>query len=598
MASDAPALLFSPGRIGPLALKNRVIMAPMTTRKADAEGFVTEATIAYYRARAEGGVGLITVEMAAPEPAGKHRNFELALHHDRFLPGLTRLAAAIHQAGARASIQIGHGGGHTRLDIAGESPIAPSAIPHSVQEGHTEIIVPEAMSPGRIARTREAFVSAALRAARAGFDAVEIHAAHGYLISQFLAPGENLRRDDYGGVLENRARFALEITTAVKCAVPQLAVIFRMNGDDFFDGGMTPSEAVRVAGWAAEAGADAIHMTGGHYRSQPSAAIMIPPMASEPTPFLAFAAAVRQRVTVPVITVGRFGDPDAAKAALAQGKADFVALGRPLLADPDWVAKASRQEQVRLCLACNTCVDGMRSGRQLHCLVNPAAGRETSYHGREPSRRGQRIAVIGAGPAGLSYASLTAVGNELTLFERRPEIGGAFRFAGHAPLFQGVAASPESLARYTEGLARVCRDRGATIRTGVDVLADPSLLDGFDHVVVATGARYRFRAGALIEGALRRGVLRKRPWRDLAERARLRNWFYYKARRASGEDVAARLRGRDFTIEIIGDALSAGKSEEAIASAFAAAFGPLDGVANKPQKGPVGAVLDGLERAS
>ena len=214
--------LFTPGRIGPLALKNRVIMAPMTTRKADAEGLVTEAGIAYYVARARGGVGLVTVEMAAPEPAGKHRHFELGLHHDRFLPGLTRLVSAIHDAGAKASIQIGHGGGHTRLDIAGETPIAPSAIPHSVQEGHTEIVVPEAMTSARIAQTTRAFAEAAARAARAGFDAVEIHGAHGYLLSQFMAPLENRREDGYGGSLENRARFALEVVRAVKAAVPQL----------------------------------------------------------------------------------------------------------------------------------------------------------------------------------------------------------------------------------------------------------------------------------------------------------------------------------------------------------------------------------------
>jgi 2,4-dienoyl-CoA reductase-like NADH-dependent reductase (Old Yellow Enzyme family) len=268
MISPLPQLL-NPGRIGPLALKNRVIMAPITTRKADAEGFVTDAAIAYYRARAEGGVGLITVEMASPEKAGKHRRFELGIHDDRFLPGLARLVDAIHAAGAQASIQLGHGGGHTRIDIAGETPIAPSAIPHSVQEGHTETVVPEEMTIARIAQTQAAFVAAAQRAMRAGFDAVEIHAAHGYLISQFLAPAENRRTDDYGGSLENRARFALEITAAVKATVPTLAVTFRMNGDDFFDGGLTEAEAVQIARWAAEAGADAIHMTGGHYRSQP-----------------------------------------------------------------------------------------------------------------------------------------------------------------------------------------------------------------------------------------------------------------------------------------------------------------------------------------
>ena len=587
MTRDATVDLFSPGRIGPLALKNRVIMAPMTTRKADADGFVTDAGIAYYEARARGGVGLITVEMASPERAGKHRNFELGLYDDRFLPGLARLVAAIQAAGAKASIQIGHGGGHTRVDITGEAPIAPSAIPHSVQEGHTETIVPEAMTLARIVQTREAFVAAAARAAKAGFDAVEIHAAHGYLISQFLAPLENTRRDAYGGTLENRARFALEITRAVKAAVPRLAVIFRMNGDDFFDGGLTRDEAVQVAAWVADAGADAVHMTGGHYRSQPTAAIMIPPMATANTPFLGFAEAVKRKVAVPVIAVGRFGDPAAAKAAVAQGRADFIALGRPLLADPEWVVRAAAGTAVRRCLACNTCVDGMREGRQLHCLVNPVAGRELAYAGLQPVRRGQRIAVIGAGPAGLTYASLMSTANEVTVFERSHGLGGAFTLAGLAPLFQGVAADPNSLAEYIAGLARACREQGATIRTGTDVIADPHLLDGFDHVVVATGASYAGGLGAVVAGVLRSGLMRRRPFAGLARQERWRNWFYYRARRPTGAAIARRLGGT-VSRELIGDASRASKSEDAIASAFAAAYGRLEVVAIEPSKGTSG----------
>lgn len=570
--------LFGPARIGPVTLKNRVIMAPMTTRKADAEGFVTEAGIAYYRARAQGGVGLVTVEMAAPEPAGKHRNFELGLHDERFLPGLARLASAIHEAGAKAAIQIGHGGGHTRIDIAGATPIAPSAIPHSVQEGHTEVIVPEAMSLARIAQTVRSFAEAAQRAERAGFDAVEIHAAHGYLISQFLNPIENRRDDAYGGQLENRARFTLEVTRAVKAAVPGLAVIVRINGDDFFEGGMTRDEAVTLAAWAAQAGADAIHVTGGHYRSQPTAAIMIPPMATAKTPFLGFAEAVKRKVSIPVVSVGRFGDPAEAARAIAAGKVDFIALGRPLLADPDWVAKAERGEEVRRCIACNTCVDGMREGRQLHCLVNPLAGREAHLPRPVPLSSGRKIAVLGAGPAGLNYASLMAESNAVTVFERRREAGGAFRLAGHAPLFQGVAANQASLNEYLAALQRTCLERRVELRTGIDALADPATLQGFDHVVIATGARYRAGAGGLVAWLLRAGLTRRWPLRALAADPAWRDWFYRRARQATGDAIAARLRGRGLSVEIIGDARVAGKSEAAIASAFIAAFGPLDGI--------------------
>lgn len=567
----APPRLLTPGKIGPLTLKNRVIMPSMTTRQADAEGFVTDSTIAYYKARAEGGVGLITVEMASPEKAGKHRHFELGIYDDRFLPGLRRLVGIIHNAGAKASIQLGHGGGHTRIDITGENPIAPSAVPHTVQEGHTEVVIPEAMTLARIAETRKAYVAAAQRAANAGFDAVEIHAAHGYLISQFLAPAENIRNDDYGGTLRNRARLGLEITSQIKAAVPQLAVIFRMNGDDFFEGGMTSEEAVEVAAWAAEAGADAIHMTGGHYRSQPTAAIMIPPMATPPTPFLRFAEAVKRRVSVPVIAVGRFGNPRSAIAAVDEGRADFIALGRPLLADPEWVVKVESGRQPRLCIACNTCVDGMRTGRQLHCLVNATTGRELDYAGRPLKRNGQRIAVIGAGPAGLTYAALMAETNQVTIFEKNAEVGGAFRVAGLAPRFQGVEANPDTLLAYAQGLRRECEEKGVVVRTSSDALAQPALLNGFDHVVVATGARYRWGLGGLFNRLLVSGSLRRRPLASLASTDMLRKWFYYKLRQPSGVGSSNKLLG-NWSVEVIGDAAVAGKSEDAIKSAYAAAF--------------------------
>ena len=563
--------LFEPGGIGPVALSNRLIMPPMTTRAADAGGFVTEDLLAHYRARAEGGVGLVIVEMASPERAGKHRNFELGIYDDRFLPGLTRLVGTIHAAGAKAAIQLGHGGGHTRVDIAGVTPVAPSAIPHSVQEGHTEVIVPEEMSLARVAEAIEAFAAAARRAARAGFDAVEIHAAHGYLISQFLAPLENRRTDRYGGPLDNRTRFGNEIVHAVKAAVPHLAVIFRMNGDDFFEGGLTPDEAVEVAAQAAEAGADAIHVTGGHYRSQPTAAIMIPPMATAPTPFAGFARRIRERVPVPVVTVGRYGDPRDAARALSDGTADFVALGRPLLADPLWVEKAARGETVRLCIACNTCVDGMRAGERLHCYVNPRTGRELDWADRKLRRRGQRIAVIGAGPAGLTYAAEAAAANEVTVFERETDIGGAFRLAGLAPRFQGVEARPDTLIAFIEGLASRCRELGATIELGTDPVRHPSRLGGFDHVVIATGASYPAGLGRAVGAALRTGLVRRSPLRRIAEWDGVRDWFYYRARSATGEAVKARLPA-GISAETIGDALSPGKGDAAIISGFHAAY--------------------------
>ena len=221
-------------------------MPPMTTRGSDEEGHVTDQTVAYYMARVRGGTGLITVEMASPEKAGRHRRRELGIYR-RPLPSRPDAAGAAKstRGGAKASIQLGHGGGHTRIDICGETPVAPSAIPHPVYETTLETIVPEAMTKERIAQTTAAYAAAAVRAQQAGFDCVEIHAAHGYLISQFHAPFENRRTDEYGGSLENRARFGLDVLRAVKAAVPELGVIYRLSVDDFFDGGLTYDEGRR-----------------------------------------------------------------------------------------------------------------------------------------------------------------------------------------------------------------------------------------------------------------------------------------------------------------------------------------------------------------
>src|SRR5215470_640559 len=527
---QAMNILLTPARIGSVEISNRIVMPPMTTRTADEEGKVTGDTIAYYAARVRGGVGLITCEMASPSRDGRHRRRELGIHDDRFLPGLSQLADEIHRHGAKASIQLGHGGGHTRVDICGETPIAPSAIPHPVYEVTFETIVPQEMSHARIAQTVAAFAAAAVRAKRAGFDCVEIHAAHGYLISQFHAPFENRRGDEYGGSLENRARFGLEVLRAVKAAVDEMPVIYRLSVEDYFAGGLTSPEGKQIAIWAAEAGADALHISAGHYRSLPTAHVMIPPMSMPDAPFLDFAAEVKQAIRVPVIAVGRLGDPATATAAVADGRADFIALGRTLIADPQWVEKLTRGEPIRRCLACNTCVDEMRGGAGIGCVVNGAAGRELLFADAKPPQ-GERIAVIGAGPAGLTYASLVADRNSVTIFEKEPQAGGAFRLAGKAPLYQGVEASEGSFARYIGDLVSACAQKGVTFKYGVDVTTQPDVLAPFDRIVVATGARYRFGLGPLVASALAWGAGYWPLIRSGLANAALRDWFYHRGRR-------------------------------------------------------------------
>jgi len=563
-------ILLTPARIGSVEIPNRIVMPPMTTRTADEEGYVTDDTLAYYLARARGGVGLITVEMASPERAGRHRRREVGIYDDCFLPGLARLVGNIHGAGSKASIQLGHGGGHTRRDICGETPIAPSAIPHPVYETTFETIIPQAMTKERIEVAIAAHVSAALRARKAGFDCVEIHAAHGYLISQFHAPFENRRTDEYGGSLENRARFGLEVMRAVKTAVGAMPVIYRLSVEDFFPGGLPFNEGKQIAIWAALAGGDALHVTAGHYRSLPSAQIVLPPMSFPDAMFLDFAAEVKASVHVPVIAVGRLGDPATATAAVATGKTDFVALGRTLIADPQWVEKLRRGEPIRRCLACNTCINEMRGGARIGCVVNSAAGRETRYADPEPPR-GERIAIIGAGPAGLTYASLVAGANQLTIFEKDKRPGGAFCYAGKAALFQEVQASERSFERYIADLHNACMSKGVIFCFNTDVTRARNLLAPFDRIVIASGARYRFGLGPVARAMLDAGVARWPGFSQLFSAPRFRNWFYYGARRETGGRLRQLGSGRQIVIAI-GDAVRAGKSKEAITSAFEAAL--------------------------
>jgi len=563
-------ILLTPARIGPVEISNRIVMPPMTTRTADEEGHVTDDTVAYYMARVHGGVGLITVEMASPEKAGRHRRREIGIYDDRFLPGLARLVDAIHRGGAKASIQLGHGGGHTRTDICGETPIAPSAIAHPVYEITFETIVPLEMTHARIEETVRAFAAAAVRARQAGFDCVEIHAAHGYLISQFHAPFENRRTDEYGGSLENRARFGLDVLRAVKAAVPGMGVVYRLSVEDFFPGGLPYSEGRQIAIWAAERGADALHITAGHYRSLPSAHRMIPPMTDPDAPFLDFAADVKKQVRVPVIAVGRLGDPATATEAVTSGKTDFVALGRSLIADPRWVEKLRRNEPIRRCLACNTCINEMRGGAGIGCVVNGAAGRETRFADPRPPR-GERIGVIGAGPSGLTYASLVANGNTVTVFEKDQRAGGAFRYAGKAPLFQEVEANEGSFDRYIADLVATCTHNGVEFRFQTDVAAQPEVLAPFDRIVIATGAEYRFGLGAIATTVLDWGGGRWPGLAQLLSAPAVRDWFYYKARSGTAAYLT-RLAKPEQTVIAIGDAAQPGKSKQAIASAFDAAL--------------------------
>jgi NADPH-dependent 2,4-dienoyl-CoA reductase/sulfur reductase-like enzyme len=286
--------------------------------------------------------------------------------------------------------------------------------------------------------------------------------------------------------------------------------------------------------------------------------------------FLEYAAHIKAEVNVPVIAVGRLGDPELAMRVVDSGQADFVALGRPLIADPDWVAKAQSGAPVRRCLSCNGCVDGMRGGDQLRCVVNPAAARELEYAQAAPAASGERIAVIGAGPAGLSYAALAAGSNEVTVFEKAARTGGALRYAGFAPRFQNVEARQDALDKFIESLERSCTAKDVRFELGTEIADASELLNrGFDRVIVATGARYRHGLGPIVHHSLVHGWARSVVCRRFFDSPSLKDWLYYRGREPALPKLG-KLSGDK--VQVIGDAAAPGKTREAIESAFNAAL--------------------------
>jgi hypothetical protein len=297
---------------------------------------------------------------------------------------------------------------------------------------------------------------------------------------------------------------------------------------------------------------------------------MIPPMSYPEATNLHLAAAVKERVTVPVIAVGRLGSPARARQAVADGLTDLVAIGRQQIADPDWCRTVQAGKPVRRCLACNYCANMMLSGETISCVVNGRAGRETKLS-LDAGPSGERIAIVGAGPAGLAYASLVAAANHVEVFERCPHPGGAFRYTGKAPLFGDVEAATDSFERHVYEMERRCAEDGVVFHYGVD--PDGGRLAGFDRVVVATGAKYRFGLGAIAPRFLDAGGGKTRLARWMLSGKAARDWLYYRARRGTGDDVRMRVPTGPAVITI-GDASRAGTAREAVASAFAAALTP------------------------
>ena len=498
--SNAYKALLEPGRIGQMELRNRIVMAPMGSNFAEPDGSCGERIQAYYEARARGGAALLTMGACSIAfPAGTAEPFQVGVSRDDFIPGLAAVAHRVHRHGAKLALQLHHAGKTATRDLAAGRPIWVPSIPKRVPTTMMEAFTAEELSTfvgalgqhkpqvrvmdrGDIEQMIEWFAAAAARAQAAGVDGLELHAAHTYILAGFLSPYYNQRDDEYGGSLENRARLLTQTLKAVKARVGQdFPVWVRLDGEELqTPGGITPEESVAAARLAVEAGADAVSVSA-YATITTGVAFTQAPLVHEPGALVPYAQGVRKAVDVPVIAAGRIS-PEMAQADIAQGRYDFVAMGRKLLADPDLPRKLAAQqaEQIRPCIYCYVCVSQIFVNQRVKCAVNPQVGREFEWP-VEMAPESRRVLVVGGGPAGMEAARVAAQrGHEVTLVERSGRLGGTLFFAG-------LAYAPNGLL--LDQLKAQLQASSVKIRLSTEVT--PQLLHELQPhtVIVATGAR-------------------------------------------------------------------------------------------------------------
>ena len=449
------------------------------------DGEIPRMMIDYFVKRAKGGVGFIITESSpviAPE-TGEMRKVHPNITHDRFIPGLKKLTDAVHVFDTKIAIQLGHFGRQLQSDYFGAPIVAPSPIPCPVSRE-----TPKELSIEEIESIIQSFVQAAKRAYEAGFDMVELHGCHGYLMNEFFALRTNKRKDRYGGDAVGRSRFCVEIIRGIKREVsPLFPVIVRMNGHDYIPEGATLEDMQEIAPVLAEAGAAALDVSAGVYGSYRAS---IPPMFEEQGCFVELADGIKRAVNIPVIAVGRIIDPSMAEEILASNKADLIAMGRALLADPELPlkARAGKMDEILKCTGCNQgCIDRVNASMMkgisegITCLVNPRVGREAETEITTASQP-KRILVVGGGPAGLESAFISAMrGHTVSLWEKENVLGGQLRLVGMVP-------GREEFAEYILFLEQRAAEEGVEVVQSKTATAESIREFAPDAVILATGA--------------------------------------------------------------------------------------------------------------
>lgn len=465
--------LFTPMKIGTVEMKNRFVMPPMNSHYGAADHTFTEQALNYYGERAKGGFGLLITEFVCVSEEGLADKTQAAIYNDTFIPMLTRLTERVHENGARIFCQLHHAGRVQHPEATDLPPVGPSALPapYSDRETH-ELTIDE------IQAVEQKFVEGALRAQLAGFDGVEIHGAHGYLLAQFMSKGVNKRMDRYGGSITNRARIVLEIIKKVKAACGQdFPVSVRTSGNEGYHGGNTIEDAVAQAVLFEQAGADVIHVSYGI------------PIRSNYTNAgfnMENVKRVKEAVNIPVIGVGRINDPTLALAAIKGGYMDFVALGRQSICDPHFPEKVKegRLDEILSCTGCmQRCLydNHFEPGYGTSCMVNPFSGKEGQWIITDAEQK-KKIAVVGAGPAGLQAAWVLAKrGHDVTVYEKESVPGGQYRLASIPPMKQ-------DLARTISTYMTFCKKYGAQVLLNTEATKELLEKGNYDEVIVSAGS--------------------------------------------------------------------------------------------------------------
>ena len=468
--------MFSPINIGTVTVPNRFVVPPMGNNFANTDGSMSERSAAYYEARAKGGFGLITIESTVVYKEAKGGPRKPCLFSDEVVPSFKRVADACHAYGAKVSIQLQHAGPEGNSKLTGYPLKAASAIAPSAGRE-----IPEAMPTEEVYRLIECYGDAARRAQLAGIDMVEVHCAHGYLVSTFISARTNKRTDEFGGCFENRMRLPrLIIENIRKKTGGNMPILCRINCRDEGDGGVDVHDAAAIAAYLEQVcGVDAIHVTRSiHIHDE----FMWAPNITHGGFNAELGAEIKRAVSVPVILVGRFTEPQYAELLVKQGRADLIAFGRQSIADPELPNKArnGQLEKLTPCIACLLgCVPNMLQGRPITCAMNPCVGREAEL---KPAEVRKNVVVIGGGPGGMYAARLCALrGHSVTLLEKDAELGGHFLVASYPPGKGEISGAIRSFIVN-------CREAGVDIRTGAE--ATPELVASLkpDAIIIATGS--------------------------------------------------------------------------------------------------------------